>query len=70
MSEMKDIFGCFVVKAVERRKLETTDSICKTRSEEQLGEVEVVAMNMWPAFICSTEKNVPSASIVLNRVQR
>ena len=67
VSVMTDISGSRVLEVVEGRTQEATDSLWKTLSEEQRGKVQAVAMDMWPAFISSTEKNAPSASIVFDR---
>ena len=66
VSVMTDISGSRVLEVVEGRTQEATDSLWKTLSEEQRGKVHAVAMDIWPAFISSTEKNAPSASIVFD----
>ena len=65
VSVMTDISGSRVLEVVEGRTEEATDSLWKTLSEEQRAKVQAVSMDMWPAFIDSTVKNAPSASIVL-----
>lgn len=67
VSVMTDISGSRVLEVVQGRSEEATDLLWKTLPPEQRKEVKAVAMDMWPAFINSTEKNVPSASIVFDR---
>ena len=67
VSVMTDISGSRVLEVVQGRSEEATDLLWKTLPPEQRKEVKAVAMDMWPAFINSTEKNAPSASIVFDR---
>jgi transposase len=67
VSVMTDISGSRVLEVAEGRTEEATDSLWKTLSEEQRTKVQAVSMDMWPAFIASTGKNAPSASIVFDR---
>jgi transposase len=67
VSVMTDISGSRVLEVVQGRSEGATDLLWKTLPLEQRKEVKAVAMDMWPAFINSTEKNVPSASIVFDR---
>jgi transposase len=67
VSVMTDISGARVLKVVEGCTEEAADSLWKTLSEEQRSKVQAVAMDMWPAFVSSTGKNAPSASIVFDR---
>ena len=66
VSIMTDISGSRVLEIVEGRTEEATDSLWKTLSEEQRTKVQAVSMDTWPAFIASTGKNAPSASIVFD----
>ena len=67
VSVMTDISGSRVLEVVEGRTEEATDSLWKTLSEEQRAKVQAVSMDMWPAFIASTGKNAPYASIGFDR---
>jgi transposase len=64
---MTDISGSRVLEVVEGRTEAATDLLWKTLSPEQRKKIKAVAMDMWSAFITSTEKNAPTASIVFDR---
>jgi transposase len=63
-------FACSTVEHVaDGRKKESLDSYWKSRSEEQLGGVESIVMDMWEPYVQSTLTHVPDArsKIVFDR---
>jgi transposase len=64
VSVLTDIDGSRVLDVVEGRKEENADELLQTLPKEQRDKVAAVAMDMWPAFINSAEKNLPEAEIV------
>lgn len=67
VSVMTDIDGGRVLEVAPGRTQESADSLWKTLSEEQREQVAAVAMDMWTAYVNSTEQHVPHADIVHDR---
>ncbi len=56
-----------VLEVAEGRTQEAADTLWNTLSDEQKGQIEAVAMDMWPAFMASASEHVPQAEIVHDR---
>jgi transposase len=67
VSLLTDLTGSRVLEVVEGRTEEAADGLWKDFSEEQKGQVEAVAIDMWAAFINSVETNAEQADIVHDR---
>lgn len=67
VSVMVDLDESRVLEVTPRRTRESADLLWKTLSEEQREQVKAVSMDMWSAFVSSTEELVPEAAIVHDR---
>ncbi len=67
VSVMPDIDGSRVLEVAEGRKEVSADRLWKSLSPSHRGTVRAVSMDMWQAFISSTEKYTPFAAIVFDR---
>ncbi len=67
VSILTDLTGARVLEVVEDRTEEATDRLWEGLTDEQKGQVEAVAVDMWPAFANSIETNAPQAEIVHDR---
>lgn len=67
VSVLTDIQGSRVLEVVPGRDEQAADQLWKTLSDEQQGQVEAVAMDMWQAFENSAVSHVPQAEIVHDR---
>jgi transposase len=67
ISVLTDIGGGRVLEVAPGRTEESADSLWKTVPEEVREAIEGVAVDMWAAFVNSTEKHVPEADIVHDR---
>lgn len=67
ISVLTDIDGGRVLEVTQGRTEESADLLWKTVPEEVREEIEGVAVDMWTAFVNSTEKHVPEADIVHDR---
>lgn len=63
-SLMVDIDQSRVIDVVEGRTLESVDELWSKLPEDVRTNVDAVAMDMWDAFITSTQFNAPQAEIV------
>ena len=61
---LTDLDGARVLDVVEERTSEAADQLWETLSGEQKQAVEAVAVDMWPPFIQTLQKQVPDADIV------
>ena len=61
---LTDLDQSRVLDVVEERTTEAADELWETLSPEQKQTVEAVAVDMWPPFIQTIEKQVPEADIV------
>ena len=61
---LTDLDGARVLDVVEERTSEAADQLWETLSAEQKQAVEAVAVDMWPPFIQTLQKQVPDADIV------
>lgn len=61
---LTDLDQARVLDVVEERTTEAADQLWETLSPEQKQTVEAVAVDMWPPFIQTIEKQVPEADIV------
>lgn len=61
---LSDLKGGRVIDVVEDRKEESADVLWGSLRDEQIAGVKAVAMDMWPAFINSTQKHLPNSDIV------
>ena len=64
ISVMTDIEGPRVLDVSQGRDEAAADALWDTLSQEQKGNVQAVAMDMWQAYENSTRKHVPNADIV------
>lgn len=64
VSVMTDIDRSRVLEVAPGRTIAACDSLWKSLSFEQLGSVKSVAVDMWQAYMTSTQTNVPQAKIV------
>ncbi len=62
-----DLTGRRVLDVVEDRTEEAANQLWSVLSAEQKGQVEAVAVDMWPAFANSIETNAQQAEIVHDR---
>jgi transposase len=67
VSVLTDIEGSRVLDVAPGRTRESADALWNTLSEEQQGEVQAVALDMWPAFLSSAKSHAPQAKIVHDR---
>ena len=67
ISVMTDIEGSRVLEVSRGRDEAEADALWDTLSQEQKGNVQAVAMDMWQAYENSTRKHVPDADIVYDR---
>ncbi len=67
VSLLTDLTGSRVLEVVEDRTEEATDGLWKDLSDEQKGQIEAVAIDMWPAFANSVKTNAEQAEIVHDR---
>ena len=67
ISLLTDLTGSRVLEVVEDRTEEATDGLWKDLSDEQRGQIEAVAVDMWPAFANSVKTNAEQADIVHDR---
>jgi transposase len=67
ISLLTDLTASRVLEVVEGRTEEAANKLWKAIPEEQKGEVEAVAMDMWPAYINSAQTHVAQAEIVHDR---
>ena len=56
-----------IIEVVKGRKKEDAEALLDTLPEEIRGEIEAVAMDMWPAFVSAVEEKLPGAEIVFDR---
>ncbi|MEZ4227500.1 MAG: ISL3 family transposase [Polyangiaceae bacterium] len=56
-----DLDGSVVLHVADDRRRESLDAFFRSLTAEQLGAIEVVAMDMWGPFISSASKHVPDA---------
>jgi transposase len=61
---LTDLDQSRVLDVVEERTTEAADQLWETLRPEQKQTVEAVAVDMWPPFIQTIEKQVPAADIV------
>jgi transposase len=61
---LTDLDQSRVLDVVEERTTEAADQLWETLRPEQKQTVEAVAVDMWPPFIQTIEKQVPEADIV------
>lgn len=64
VSLMVDIDGSRILDVVQERTLVAAEALWQTLPSEVRNNIDAVAMDMWPAFITSTEKHAPQADIV------
>lgn len=64
ISVMTDIDQSRVLEVVPERTIVACNELFGSLSESQLKSVRSVSMDMWQAFISSTQRNVPDAEIV------
>lgn len=64
ISLMTDLGVHRVLEVVPGRTIESCDGLWETLEEDQKTKILAVSMDMWQAFMSSTEKNVPDAEIV------
>ena len=67
ISILTDLTGHRVLEVVEDRTEEAADGLWNSLSDEQKGQIEAVAADMWLAYTNSIEKGVPEAEIVHDR---
>ena len=67
VSVMSDIDSSRVLEVAEGRTEASADKLWKSLARWQRGSVQAVSMDMWQAFISSTERHVPLAAIVFDR---
>lgn len=67
ISMINDLSGGRVLEVVEGRKESDADELWEGLGKDVLKQIKAVAIDMWPAFINSAEKNVPEADIVHDR---
>lgn len=67
ISLLNDLDGGRVIEVVEGRKEKNADTLWESMTEEVRDKIQAVAIDMWPAFINSAEKNAPKADIVHDR---
>lgn len=67
VSILTDLTGHRVLEVVEDRTEAATDQLWESLTDKQKGQIEAVAVDMWPAFANSIESNVPQAEIVHDR---
>lgn len=67
ISLLVDLSGSRVLEVVEGRTEEAANELWTAIPDEQKGQVEAVAMDMWEAFMNSAESNVAQADIVHDR---
>ena len=63
-SLMIDLDGSRVLEVSPGRTEEATDALWESLPPEQREQIEAVSMDMWAAYINSTEKHAPGAAIV------
>ncbi len=68
VSVMTDIDQSRVLEVTADRTTDASDTLWKTLSEEQRSKVKPVCMDKWQAYETSTERNVPQARIVHDRL--
>jgi transposase len=64
ISLMTDLDNHRVLEVSPGRTIDSCDKLWETLSEEQRALITAVSMDMWQAFMTSTEKNVPEAEVV------
>src|SRR5690606_23911833 len=67
VSTLCDLDGMRVIEVVRGRTEEDARQLFAALPEEVRGEIEAVAMDMWPAFINSAGGMLPAAEIVFDR---
>lgn len=67
VSVMTDIDGGRVLEVTPERTRAAADSLWNTLPEQQRQQVKAVAMDMWAAYVGSTEEHAPQAAIVHDR---
>lgn len=64
---LTDLDGHRVLEVVEHREQASAQKALESLGEEQLKEVEVVALDMWPAFMNAAKTKAPNADLVHDR---
>ena len=64
---LTDLDGRRVLEVVEHREQVSAEKALGSLSEQQLKAVEVVALDMWPAFMNAAKAKVPNADLVHDR---
>lgn len=67
IASLCDLDGTRVLEVVEGRKEEDARDLLKSLPEEVRGQIEAIAMDMWPAFIGAAGKELPEAEVVFDR---
>lgn len=67
VSLMTDLSGARVLEVVEDRTEAAANQLWEALPEEQQGQIEAVAIDMWPAFTNSVKTHAPQAEVVHDR---
>lgn len=67
VSVMTDIDGHRVLEVVEDRTIEACNKLWESMPEEQRNEVKSVSLDMWSAFMTSSQQSAPQADLVHDR---
>src|SRR5690606_3122720 len=64
---MTDLSGARVLEVVEDRTEAAANQLWEALPEEQQGQIEAVAIDMWPPFTNSVKTHAPQAEVVHDR---
>lgn len=67
ITSLCDLDGTRVLEVVEGRKEDNARDLLRSLPEEIRGQIEAIAMDMWPAFIAAAGKELPAAEVVFDR---
>ncbi len=67
ITAVNDLLSRRVIEVVKDRPIEVTEELLSTLSNTQKSGVEAIAMDFWPAFITTANRNFPNAEIVYDK---